>query len=111
MIWAAADAAKTEPMAGRFPLARRRGLRTGCTGPPPPAVACPRMHRAPLKVVLVAADALGAIGAKRVLEEIGLAISLITGPCTETPTLRERTETLCGIPAINLFRSSGQETQ
>jgi hypothetical protein len=77
----------------------------------PEFLTCLKARRSDLKVVLVAADALGAIGAKRVLEEIGLAISLITGPCTETPTLRERTETLCGIPAINLFRSSGQGTQ
>ena len=77
----------------------------------PEFLTCLKARRSDLKVVLVAADALGAIGAKQVLEEIGLAISLITGPCTETPTLRERTETLCGIPAINLFRSSGQGTQ
>jgi hypothetical protein len=44
------------------------------------------------------------MGAKRVLAEIGLAINLITGPCTDTPTLRERTQALCGIPAINLLR-------
>ena len=46
------------------------------------------------------------MGAKQALAEIGLAISLITGPCTDTPILRERTEALCGIPAINLARGS-----
>jgi hypothetical protein len=57
------------------------------------------------KIVLAAADALGAMGAKRALDEIGLAISLITGPCTDTPTLRKRTAALCGIPAMNLVGS------
>jgi hypothetical protein len=45
------------------------------------------------------------MGAKRALEEIGLTISLITGPCTDTPTLRKRTAALCGIPAMNLVGS------
>jgi hypothetical protein len=57
------------------------------------------------KIVLAAADALGAIGAKQALAEIGLTISLITGPCTDTPTLRKRTTALCGIPAMNLVGS------
>jgi hypothetical protein len=64
-----------------------------------------KARRSDLKIILAAADALGAIGAKRVLGEIGLTVSLITGPCTDTPSLRERTEALCGIPAINLARS------
>jgi hypothetical protein len=80
-----------------------------CAGDPvsanaPELLACVKARRANPKVILAAADALGALGAKQVLAEIGLAISLITGPCTDTPTLRERTEALCGIPAINLFR-------
>jgi hypothetical protein len=57
------------------------------------------------KVVLAAADALGALGAKHALADMGLGISLITGPCTDTPTLRQRTEALCDLPAINLFRN------
>ena len=36
----------------------------------------------------------------------GLSISMITGPCTDTPTLRERTQALCGIPALNMSRGA-----
>jgi Domain of unknown function (DUF1611_C) P-loop domain len=63
---------------------------------------CLKRRRADLKIILAAADALGALGAKQVLREIGLSISLITGPCTDTPTLKERTQTVCEIPALNL---------
>jgi hypothetical protein len=72
---------------------------------------CLKARRADPKIVLAAADALGAMGAKQALAEIGLAISLITGPCTDTPVLRERTQALCGIPAINLLRSPAQEAE
>lgn len=72
---------------------------------------CLKARRSDLKIILAAADALGAMGAKRALAEIGLAISLITGPCTDTPSLRERTEALCGIPAINLLRGPDQGAQ
>jgi len=64
-----------------------------------------KARRTDLKVILAAADALGAMGARQILAQIGLTISLITGPCTDTPTMRERTETLCGIPAINSARN------
>ena len=77
----------------------------------PEFLACLKARRSDLKIILAAADALGAMGAKRVLAEIGLTISLITGPCTDTSVLRERTEALCGIPAINLLRSPDQKTQ
>jgi hypothetical protein len=70
-----------------------------------------KARRSDLKIVLAAADALGAMGAKQALAEIGLAINLITGPCTDTPVMRERTEALCGIPAINLARSPDQGAQ
>jgi hypothetical protein len=63
---------------------------------------CLRSRRADVMVVLAAADALGALGARQVLGEMGLTINLIAGPCTDTPTLRERTQALCGIPAVNL---------
>jgi hypothetical protein len=69
---------------------------------------CLKARRSDLKIILAAADALGAIGAKHALAEIGLAISLITGQCTDTPILRERTEVLCGIPAINLLSGPHQ---
>jgi len=78
-----------------------------CAGDPvsanaPELLSCLKARRSNLKVVLAAADALGAMGAKQALAEMGLTISLITGPCTDTSILRERTEALCGIPAINM---------
>ena len=80
-----------------------------CAGDPvsanaPELLACLKARRSELRITLAAADALGAMGAKHALAEIGLKISLITGPCTDTPVLRLRTEALCGIPAINLAR-------
>ena len=81
-----------------------------CAGDPvsanaPELLSCLKARRSDLKVVLAAADALGAMGAKQAFAEIGLSISMITGPCTDTPTLREWTEALCGIRAVNLLRS------
>ena len=76
----------------------------------PEFLACLKARRSDLKIILAAGDALGALGAKQALAEIGLSINLITGPCTDTPILRERTATLCGIPAINLFRGSAGGT-
>jgi hypothetical protein len=55
-------------------------------------------------IILAAADAFGALGAKRMLEEMGLAVALITGPCTDTPTLKRRVQELCGVPARNATR-------
>ena len=46
----------------------------------PEFLICLKARRSDLKIVLAAADALGAMGAKQALAEIGLAISLITGP-------------------------------
>jgi hypothetical protein len=74
-------------------------------------VTCLKVCRSHLKIILAAADALGAMGAKYALAEMGLAISLITGPCTDTPILRERTEALCGIPAINLLHGPDRGRQ
>lgn len=74
----------------------------------PEFLACVTTRRPNLKIVLAAGDALGALGAKQTLAELGLAIDLITGPCTDTPALRQRTQALCGVPAINLVRSAGQ---
>jgi hypothetical protein len=65
---------------------------------------CLKRRRPRPKVILAAADALGALGGKRMLKDIGLSVNLITGPCTDTPTLRQRTQTLCGIPALNIAR-------
>jgi hypothetical protein len=68
---------------------------------------CLKRRRARPKVVLAAADALGALGGKRMLKDIGFAVSLVTGPCTDTPTLRQRTQQLCGIPVMNIARQDG----
>ena len=76
----------------------------------PEFLTCVKARRADLKIILAASDTLGALGAKHVLAEKGLAISLITGPCTDTPVMRERTEALCGIPAINLLRCPDRGT-
>jgi hypothetical protein len=86
-----------------------------CAGDPvsangPLLLDCLKARRSDFKIVLAAADALGAMGAKQALAEIGLAVSLITGPCTDTPILREWTEALCGIPAVNLHNNFGQRT-
>jgi hypothetical protein len=83
-----------------------------CAGDPvsanaPELLRCLKARRSELKITLAASDALGAMGAKHALAEIGLSIDLITGPCTDTSVLRQRTEALCGIPAVNL--AHGQE--
>jgi hypothetical protein len=77
----------------------------------PEFLTCLTARRSHLKIVLAAADAFGAMGAKQTLAKIGLSISLITGPCTDTPALRERTESLCGISAMNLARDPDHATQ
>jgi hypothetical protein len=63
---------------------------------------CLTRRRPNAKVILVAADALGALGGQRILQDMGLSLTLIAGPCTDTPTLQQRTQALCGVPAINL---------
>ena len=88
-------------------MRRRSGLGANV----PAFLACLKARRTDPKIILAAADALGAMGAKQALAEIGLAISLITGPCTDTPTLRKRTEALCGIPAINMMHSADEGAQ
>jgi hypothetical protein len=59
------------------------------------------------RVVLVAADSLAALGATSILAETGLRPMVLTGPCTDTPTIQARTQALCGIPAINMAKGSG----
>jgi len=68
---------------------------------------CLRERRSDPKVILVAPDAAAALGAKAVLHEMGIAITVITGPCTDTPTLQERTQALCGILAVNMAEEVG----
>jgi hypothetical protein len=91
-------------------------LMVECAGDPvstnaPELLGCLKARRSDLKIILAAADALGAMGAKHALAEIGLTISLITGQCTDTPALRDWTEGLCGIPAINLARAPDEGAQ
>jgi hypothetical protein len=85
-----------------------------CAGDPvsasaPEFLRCLKARRSDIKIILAAADALGALGAKQALAQLGLEISLITGPCTDSPILREWTEKLCGIPAVNMARSSDED--
>jgi hypothetical protein len=61
-----------------------------------------KRRRSNTKVVVAAADPLGAWGATRMLREIGLPANLITGPCTDTPASRERTQSLCKVSAMNM---------
>ncbi len=63
-----------------------------------------KRRRRRAKVVFAAADAVGAWGGTQMLRKMGLPVDLITGPCTDTPTLQQRTEELCGIPAMNMAR-------
>lgn len=75
----------------------------------PEFLACVKARRPDPKIILAAADTLGALGAKHALAEVGLGISLITGACTDTQTLRAQTEAHCGIPAMNLVRRPDQK--
>lgn len=68
-----------------------------------------KRRRSEVKVILAAADAFGALGGKQIMQNMKLVPELITGPCTDTPTLQKRTETLCGIPAINMARGGNEE--
>jgi hypothetical protein len=61
-----------------------------------------KSRRSDARTILAAPDALAALGGKQVLQEMGLSVNLITGPCTDTPTLRQRTEAVCDIPAMNM---------
>ncbi len=62
-------------------------------------------RRPTARVILAASDTLAALGAKSVLAEMGLSLTLLTGPCTDTPTIERRTRELCGIPTMNLAKS------
>jgi len=75
----------------------------------PVLLTCLKQRRPDAKVILVAADAPGALGGQRLLQDMGLSPTLIAGPCTDTPTLRQRTEAVCGVPAINLSRDDGYD--
>ena len=66
-----------------------------------------RPRRPEMKVILVASDSLSALGAKTVLARYGLTVTLVTGPCTDTPAIQSRTVALCDLPAINMAHGSG----
>ena len=61
-----------------------------------------KRRRSNAKVVLAAADPLGAWGGAQILRNAGLPVNLITGPCTDTPASQKRTQALCRIPAMNM---------
>ncbi len=65
---------------------------------------CLARRRPDAKAILVASDSLAALGAKSVLGQMGLTVTLVAGPCTDTPTIQQRTQDLCGLPALNLAR-------
>jgi hypothetical protein len=73
------------------------------TGHSPQFLSCVKARRPDPIVVLAANDTLGAMGAKQALAERGFKLSLITGQCTDTPQLRQRVESMCGIRSINLL--------
>jgi hypothetical protein len=68
-----------------------------------------KSKRVGFKVILVAPDALAVLGAKSVLQDMSVSIDMVTGPCTDTPTLRDRTQALCKIPAVNMMGQVGRE--
>jgi hypothetical protein len=68
----------------------------------PEFLQCLRPRRSKLTTILAAFDPFGALGAKHVLKEMDMTVDLITGPCTDTPTSQQRTQTLCEIPARSM---------
>ena len=68
----------------------------------PEFLQCLTARRSNLTTILAASDSFGALGAKRVLEGMGLKLDLITGPCTDTLPSRKRTEAICGVPTRNM---------
>jgi hypothetical protein len=66
----------------------------------PLALQCMLRRRPSAKVILAAGDPLGALGGKQVLKGMGISVSLITGPCTDTSTALERTRSLCDVPVV-----------
>jgi hypothetical protein len=65
-----------------------------------------KRRRSNVRVVLAAADPLGAWGGTQMLRKAGLPADLITGPCTDTPASQQRTQSLCKTPCLNM---AGQE--
>jgi hypothetical protein len=71
----------------------------------PAFFSCLRRRRATPNVILVAADAVGAYGGVEMLKKIGLRVKFITGPCTDTPTVQQRTQAVCRVTAVNMAKS------
>jgi hypothetical protein len=67
-----------------------------------------KRRRSNARVLLAAADPLGAWGGTQMLRKAGLHVSLITGPCTDTPASQRRTQSLCKIPSLNMVRGELQ---
>jgi hypothetical protein len=72
----------------------------------PEFLRCLRPRRPRPMTILAAADPSGAFGAKQRLEQMGITLDLITGPCTDTPTARQRTEAISGTAARNMRSGS-----
>jgi hypothetical protein len=68
----------------------------------PEFLQCLRPRRLRPTTILAAADTSGALGAKHALERMGVTLDLITGPCTDTLTARQRIQAMCGIPARSM---------
>ena len=69
----------------------------------PVFLGCLKQKRSAEKIVLAAADSLAALGGLSILDKMGFSVNLLTGPCTDTPTLLERTQKLCGVRALNML--------
>jgi hypothetical protein len=68
----------------------------------PEFLECLRPRRPRPTTVLAAADPSGALGAKHMLERMGITLDLIAGPCTDTLTSRQRTEAITGVAVRNM---------
>jgi hypothetical protein len=73
----------------------------------PVVLQCTMRRRPGAKVILAAGDPLAALGGKQVLQGMGVSVNLITGPCADTPTALQRTQALCGVPAVARSGSLG----
>jgi hypothetical protein len=65
-------------------------------------------RRSDAKIILAASDALAALGGTRTLQEMGMSVHMITGPCTDTPILLQRTQNLCNTPAVNMLSGNAE---
>jgi hypothetical protein len=71
----------------------------------PEFLRCLLARRSSPTTILAAFDVSGALGAKHLLERMGVSLDLVTGPCTDTLISRQRVEAICGVPARSM-RSS-----